>query len=234
MSVLPILASIRQPEASGLPTRQVFEQRDVNCCFSCALASAVEASDPAQPALAPLFHFYFAGGQNSVEMGITISQAMGALLTNGICAFDLYPLQITRANLGQPPDTAAVSDGIARRPIDRSTGDVMWKPLSTALPATIWKRHLAAGYPIVIGLQPNNDYLALNAAQPILASSGGPYAANGHVAAVIGYRDAESAFIVQDSRGTSFGLQGQWFLPYDFCTSPFLVIAYALAPDDFN
>jgi hypothetical protein len=223
-----------QPIAAGLPTRQIFQQADVNCCFSCALASAIEASDPAQLPLSPLFHFFFAGGQNSVEEGVTVSQAAGALLTNGVCAFNRYPLQIKRDNLGIAPSDEAVTDGQARRPMDISAGTLLWKPLSTVLPETVWKRHLAAGYPIVIGIQPNAKYLALDAVNPTLADSGGPYSANGHVAAVIGYNDANREFIVQDSRGPSFGIDGQWFLPYDFCTSPFLVIAFALAPDDFN
>ncbi len=235
MSLLPIVAGVRRPEAVGLPTRRIHDQRDVNCCFSCALASAMEAGDPAMPELAPLFHFHFAGGQSAIVAGLTIDQAHVALLHKGMCASDHHRFPISRPNVSRRPSDDAVEDGFTRRPIDLDAGTLFWKSVSTAAPEGIWKRYLAAGFPIVIGLQPNHDYLTLDAARPVLRSNRPPYSTVSHAAVVIGYSDAESSFVVQDSRyGTAFGLEGQWFLPYDLCSSPFIVIALALCSDDFD
>lgn len=214
----------------ALPTRQILDQGTVNCCLSCALASAMEAADRTSPALAPLFHFYFAGGQSALTAGVTVSQAQGALLQRGICALTRHPYRIAVDNVGRTPDADALTDGARRRPIDADSGTLQWKPMSTAAPGT-WVRMLSAGYPIVITLQTNADYHALTAASPTLRGNAGPYDSTGHASTVIGCRDRDRLFIVQDSRGTAFGAHGQWFLPYDLCTSPFIVLAFALAPD---
>ena len=235
MSLLPIVARQRTPEAVGLPTRQTFDQKAVNCCLSCAIASAMEATDISTPPLAPLFHFHFAGGQNSLSAGLTVSQAQGTLLRKGICAFTAHPFSISPQDVARDPSEEAVSDGFKRRLIDAESGALRWKPVPDIHPEKVWKRYLIAGFPIVIALQPNQEYLGLNADNAVLSNNGGPYSNVGHAAVVIGYSDADDSFIVQDSRaGTAFGIEGQWFLPYKLCTSPFLMMAFSLAPDDFN
>ena len=226
MPLLPIVDRVRQPDSVGLPTRQVRDQKDVNCCFSCALAAAMEAGDASMPALAPLFHFVFAGGQSAVIEGLTPAQARSALLQKGMCALERHPFEISKPNVARQPDAQAVEDGRKRRPIDRSSGTLLWKPAPTN-----WKRYLGNGFPIVIGIQPNADYMGLNAQRPMLKTIAGVDMRAGHAVAVIGYRDLDSCYVVQDSRGPLFGLQGQWFLPYSLATSPFVVLAFVLAAE---
>lgn len=224
MPLLPIVERVRQPDSVGLPARQLFNQKDVNCCFSCALAVAIEAGDATMPALAPLFHFVFAGGQSAVIEGVTPAQARGALLQKGMCALERHPFEISKPNVARQPDAQAVEDGRKRRPIDRASGTLLWKPAGTN-----WKRYLSKGFPVVIGIQPNADYMSLNAQRPTLRNIAGVDTRVGHAVAVIGYRDSGSCYVVQDSRGPLFGLQGQWFLPYTLATSPFVVLAFVLA-----
>lgn len=233
-SLLPMLTGYGQPVEVRLPTRQTHDQRDVNCCVSCAIGAAMEARDPSMPALAPLFHFFFAGGQGAIESGLTIPRAQGALLQRGICALARHSYDIARANVSLRPSVAAVQDGFTRRLLDRSAGTLLWRPVSIATSPTPLLRHLAAGFPVILGLQPNAPYLALKQSNPVLDDSRPPFSSVGHAAAVIGYDGVERVFIVQDSRGLSFGAQGQWFLPYDRCTSPFIVLAFALAPDSLD
>jgi hypothetical protein len=224
---------MRRPSEVALPARQVHDQRDVNCCFSCALSSAVEARDPAMPPLAPLYHFHFAGGARVIREGLTDVQAKLALMQHGICALDRHRFPIAAPNVSKVPDADAVRDGIRRRPMDRQSGTLLWRRVGSTDPSRSWKRILSAGAPIVIGFQTNADYQALNAQRPVLADNRGPYDAVGHAAVILGYRDAMSAFVVQDSRrGTDFGVGGQWFLPYDMATAPFVVMALALASDE--
>jgi hypothetical protein len=231
LSLLPIVSRFTQPQAVGLPSRQIHKQGDVNCCVSCALSTALEAADPAMPPLAPLYHFFFAGGPETIASGLTINQAQGALLRRGMCALDRHPYGIARSNVDQQPDEAAVEDGLGRRPIDPSSGTLLWKPVSILTPQGV-TRQLAAGFPVVLAFQPNEDYLDLKEGRPTLADNGPPYDVVGHAATIIGYSDPDAVFIVQDSRGLSFGITGQWFLPYDLLSSPFAVMAFVLAPND--
>jgi len=217
----------------SLPTRQVHEQGDVNCCFSCALASAVEAGDVSVPPLAPLFHFHLAGGERVVNQGLTLAEARRTLLMSGICAHSEHAFPISPATVGRVPSDAARRDGLLHRPMDAAAGSLLWKPLPIFLTERSWKRCLSAGFPIVIGLRPNSAYLALDASQPTLQTTAGVGEVS-HAAVVIGFRDTAAAFVVQDSRGVTFGVEGQWFLPYALCGSPFLDLAFALAPDDFD
>lgn len=230
MPLLPIVDRVRQPDSVGLPARQLLDQKDINCCFSCALAVAMEAGDATMPPLAPLFHFFFAGGQSAIREGLTPSQARSALLQKGVCALERHPFEIKKENVARQPDGQAVEDGRKRRPIDRSAGTLFWKPISATTP-TAWKRYLAKGFPVVIGIQPNADYMGLTAQRPVLQNISGVDTRLGHAAAVIGYREADSMYVVQDSRGPGFGLKGQWFLPYALATSPFVVLAFAMAPE---
>jgi hypothetical protein len=223
-----VVSDVRRPNRVGLPARQVHEQGAVNCCFSCALSTVMEARDPSMPPLAPLYHFFFANGSSATSLGITIAQAQGALLHKGMCSRRLHDFSIAPAHVALEPSLDAVADGMARRPMDSSSGALLWQPVSTIDPERAWKRRLAAGSPLLIALQPNPAYFALARERPVLANIDGPYDSTGHAVAAIGYADDDSLFVIQDSRGTGFGLDGQWFLPYALATSPFVVTAVAL------
>lgn len=43
-----------------------------------------------------------------------------------------------------------------------------------------------------------------------------------HAVCVIGFLESEKSFVIQDSRGVEFALQGQWLLPYEAVLSPFV------------
>jgi hypothetical protein len=188
----------------------------------------MEAADPAMPRLAPLYHFHFAGGAHAIRLGLTISQAQGTLLQKGICAFALHAHAIEPSTVVRTPSPEAVFDGLRRRPIDLESGSLNWTPISAVAGPIVWKRHLASGRPIVIALQPNAAYRALSSRDPILANNSFPYEPIGHAAAVIGYQDADRVFVVQDSGGIDSALNGQWFLPYELGTSPFITLAYSI------
>lgn len=234
MSLLPILSRVQRSDEVSLPARQIFDQGSVNCCFSCALASAIEARGAAVPPLAPLYHFHFAGGASRIETGLTDTEAKSALIAKGMSAFTHHPFAISTTNVRKVPGDSAVADGPRNKPRDPKSNTLLWKRIRNTDAERSWVRHLRAGAPIVIGLQPNDDYLALNAQRPTLRTNAGPYSRIAHAAVVLGYRDAVSAFVIQDSRrGTDFGVGGQWFLPYSLATSPFVVLAIALSPADF-
>jgi hypothetical protein len=149
-----------------------------------------------------------------------------------MCGLGCHDFSISPANVVREPDADAVRDGLNQRPLDRSTGAARWKRVPMTTPRHTWRRHLAAGFPLLFAFFPNELYFKLSPAQPVLKNNGPPRSGTGHAAAVIGFDDGESAFIVQDSRGTGFGIQGQWFLPYDLATSEFIDQAIVLVSEE--
>src|ERR1035441_9935000 len=55
------------PKSYEIATRPrcVIDQGSLLCCVSCALASAMEATNPYWPAMAPLFHYYVTRFENA-------------------------------------------------------------------------------------------------------------------------------------------------------------------------
>ena len=52
--------------------------------------------------------------------------------------------------------------------------------------------------------------------------------------AVLGYDEDERWFIIQDSRGESFGQGGQWFLSYNRLKTNRIRVAYAIGAPQFG
>jgi C1A family cysteine protease len=86
-----------------------------------------------------------------------------------------------------------------------------------------WKKALLTGKPIVAGI----DLPAAYEKAMVRASTDGGRLGPSHAVAILGYRDSEHAFIVQDSRGPDWFLGGQWWMPYAFAESGFVYRAYS-------
>src|SRR6185437_342623 len=73
--------------------RSVIDQKDLPCCVSCALSSAMEVLDASTPSLSPLFHYYVTrydnGGANS-DGFLNLDDGLGTLSNNGICSRTLH------------------------------------------------------------------------------------------------------------------------------------------------
>ena len=213
-----------------LPARAQRDQAEVNCCLSCAIGACLEAMLPTSPVLSALYHFHFAGGTSSVRTGIQESAAKAALLSRGICRLGLHPFTITTPNVSLVPDSVAVHDGQGRRPIDRDTGELICEPVPLSNSQLQWRSRLRSGIPLVAIIAPNPSYRNDVATTGHLGDASGPLESILHAVAVIGYSDAEDSFLIQDSRGNSFGpLGGQWWLPYNLARTPFLVSAMCFA-----
>jgi hypothetical protein len=213
-----------------LPARRFYDQGTrINCCLSCALATCLEARYPSYPALAPLFHYYWARPSRARFDAVTISNAFLASQLRGFCKLVLHDHAFTEQGATMLPTDDAMRDGESRRMgVDPDTGEVLavWLPSSDPLPW--WKRALSLGYPILLGIVPDDAYWALRNGLERWRAPGPAAPGAKHAVAVLGYDDAESAFIVQDSRGQEFGRGGQWFFDYDGLDSPLVYAAYGI------
>lgn len=212
--------------------RGVVNQADVPCCVSCAFATALESLQPGFAQLAPLFHYYFTRTGRmrlpSTAMSDTsLLEAAQTLALEGICVFDLHEYESTVGNAAIAPTSAARTDGQARRlPFNAAIGVPRFRRLSDVSREVEWKKALLTGKPIVAGFAVVDGYGPAMRRLDMPAKQTG----TGHAVAVLGYRDSERAFIVQDSRGEDFALGGQWWMSYAFASSAFVQEAYCIGP----
>jgi hypothetical protein len=218
--------------AGALPTdvrlggaRAIANQQKLECCVSCALATCLEVLRPSSPRLSPLFHYYmtFAPSVPNPDTGMSLEQGLGTVASTGVSSEILHSVLFDLAGVQTKPSAAAIADGETRRlPFNQSLERPQWVPISlNSDPVNSIKRQLAAGFPILAGIHITTTYGAN------ILEVAGTRTNKRHAVALLGYSDAQTAFIVQDSRGPEFALGGQWWLKYQMlvCPEPVLISA---------
>ena len=227
-----IAANAKSYQIASLP-RTVFDQRDVLCCVSCALASAMETINPAWPELSPLFHYHVTRYENAgadADGSLLLESGVATLGMQGICRQDLHAFAFDAGGAAAAPSPTAYDDastrvlrrsGIRSRTLlltGTSIAAEMREQLDQDRPVVAAFR-LPAGYPDSF-LNPQIQW----------DDSTAPLAANGHCALIFGYNDFRRAFHIQDSRGRDRFDAGCWWLGYDVVDSRILQNAYSLLP----
>lgn len=198
-----------------LPARAIRDQGGtVNCCTSCALSACLEALHPDFPELSPMFHFRMSGGQVG-SRGLTEEAALIGAWRDGFCSQSLHRVEISEQGLTAQVSSTAIDDGRKRR-LRNPRGRPLWR--ATGAPDRVhrWKRSLDDGLPVflIIATDPGYWQLATPSVSAWEPATAPPRASGDHAVAVLGYDDDRGHFIVQDSRGSGFGVGGQWFLSY--------------------
>ena len=80
---------------------------------------------------------------------------------------------------------------------------------------------LASGYPFVLGFTVYQSFESDTVAQTGHAPMPGPneQTIGGHAVLAVGYDDSQNWFIIRNSWGTGWGMQGYFTLPYDYLTN---------------
>jgi hypothetical protein len=238
MGAIPLLDLPLTSEDIRLPARQFFIQGHVNACFSCALATCLEVQRQSTPALSALFHFFNVSKQwpNAADEGMPIDVGYSRFKEQGICDFALHSFSISLENLDDSlrPSPMAYQNALARRPRQNDQGQNPWRPLGTGIAAELrWKAALSRKQPILLIFHTNESYWRMNnsgrnTVEDTWATSDADSDSESHAAAILGTSEAKAAFIVQDSRGPTFGRGGQWYLKYDLTLGSGISGAYAL------
>jgi hypothetical protein len=214
------------PPTVHLPPRGIVDQKDLDCCVSCGLAACAEILY-GEPPLAPLYHYYTVRG--GVLAGMTVEEGGAALARDGICHLPLHPAAYTAEGAAIAPSADAFTDAarLLESRIRASTS--LFGPLEPLIDPqreVQWKRTLTEGRPLLIEFELTPPYgPTMRRLQPTGDGTG-----RLHAVVVIGYEDAQQAFIVQDSRGPGFAIGGQWWLPYDVALTRLVRQAFALRP----
>ncbi len=205
----------------------IFDQGRIGSCTANAISGAfqfAEMKEQQAQAFMPsrLFIYY-----NERAMEGTVGQDSGAQIRDGIK---------TVAQQGVCPESEWTYDPspfppnpkLTQKPTDQCYADAAQHTVKAyqriVQNLTIMKGCLAAGYPFVLGFTVYESFESPQVAQTGQAPMPGPNEAviGGHAVMAVGYDDAQQRFIVRNSWGTGWGMQGYFTMPYLYLSQPSL------------
>ena len=193
----------------------VYDQGHLGSCTANSIAAAFEFDEMKQnlpQVFVPsrLFIYYnerVIEGDVTCDNGAQIRDGMKSIGTQGVCPEDMWPYDITRFT-DQPPancyQAALQNKAIVYQRVVRDLNQM--------------KGCLASGYPFVFGFTVYESFESQTVAQSGHAPMPAPSekALGGHAVLAVGYDDAQQWFIVRNSWGTNWGMQGYFTLPYNY------------------
>ena len=196
----------------------VYDQGQLGSCTANAIAGAIQFEQMKQNLAqiftpSRLFIYYnertMEGTVNS-DSGAQIRDGMKSIGSQGDCPEDMWPYII--ANFAEKSPDACYQTALQHKAIlyQRVVRDLIQM-----------KGCLASGYPFVFGFTVYESFESQQVAQSGHAPmpQHGEKVLGGHAVMAVGYDDANQWFIVRNSWGTSWGMQGYFTLPYTYFTS---------------
>jgi len=211
-------------------SRAIVDQASLQCCVSCALASATETAHPGWPQLAPMFHYHSAKYDRSVTASdgrMSLVDGLETLISHGVCAQSLHPAPYTAPGWSTKPSTAAYADGRTRRLVSQpfSRG---YLAIGHASRVVGIRERLRKNRPVLIGFTLPRDYkTSVPDAAHFWDDASVPLSANGHCVLVFGYDDVKQALRVQDSQGSGLFDGGCWWMGYTVADSAIVAAAFS-------
>jgi C1A family cysteine protease len=197
----------------------VYDQGQLGSCTGNGIAAALQFDRMKQkltPNFIPsrLFIYY-----NERVIEHTVASDSGAQIRDGIksvgqqgdCPETEWPYNI--ANFAQKPPAKCYTDALKYKAVQYQ---------SVLQNVNQMKGCLASGYPFVFGFTVYDSFESQPVAQtgvvPMPASA--EKVLGGHCVVAVGYDDAQQRFIVRNSWGTGWGMQGYCTMPYAYLTDP--------------
>jgi C1A family cysteine protease len=195
----------------------VYDQGQLGSCTANAIVAAVDFERNKQgfPLLFPsrLFVYYNERAKEHTvnsDAGARIRDGIKSVGTQGAPPEALWPYDIAKFEL-RPPDSA-----YAKAKLDRA---ISYLRLNQQVVSQL-KGCLAAGYPFVFGITVyesfEGDQVAQTGMVPMPSLS--EKVLGGHAIMAVGYDDAKQCFIVRNSWGTKWGIEGYCMFPYAYLT----------------
>ena len=198
----------------------VYDQGQLGSCTANSIAGAIACDQRKQGVKeftpSRLFIYY-----NERAMEGTVRQDAGAQIRDGVKSV---------ATLGAPPETDWPYDigKFAQKPPKQAYTDAKSDLVTTyarvTQDLTQMRGCLAEGYPFVFGFTVYESFesqaVAKTGEMPMPKT--GEKVVGGHAVVAAGYRDDQRVFIVRNSWGSAWGLNGYFLMPYEYLISPHL------------
>ena len=213
----PIVALTALPPSVDLRPHcpAIYDQGQLGSCTANGIGAALQFDRMKQhltPNFIPsrLFIYY-----NERVMEHTVNSDSGAQIRDGIksvakqgdCPESEWPYDI--ANFAEKPPARCYRDALKDRALS-------YQRLTQSI--NQMKGCLASGYPFVFGFTVYDSFessqVAQNGAVPM--PHPGEQVLGGHCVAAVGYDDAHQRFIVRNSWGSAWGIQGYCTMPYAY------------------
>jgi len=213
---LPVLAALPPSVDLRAACPKVYDQGQLGSCTANAIAAAFEF-DLAKQALADfmpsrLFIYYNERrieGTVDSDSGAMIRDGIKSVSKQGVCAEDTWPYDI--AKFADEPGGQAYAQARGHRVLSYQRIPQVLNQMRGCL---------AHGYPFVFGFQVYESFESKEVAQTGVAPLPGTteQALGGHAVLCVGYDDASARFLVRNSWGTGWGMDGYFTLPYTYLT----------------
>ena len=223
MYAAPMETLAALPPSADLRPRcpPVYDQGQLGACTGNAIAAAVQF-DRQKQQLAPdfvpsrLFIYYnerVIEGTVGTDSGGQIRDGIKSVAQQGVPPETDWPYDIGQFSV--KPPAAAFADAMQDKAVAYSR---LVQSLSQM------KGCLASGYPFVFGFTVYESFESQQVAQTGVAPMPAPSesAVGGHAVMAVGYDDATQRFIVRNSWGAGWGMNGYFTIPYTYVSDPHL------------
>ncbi len=195
----------------------VYDQGQLGSCTANAIAGAIEFEQRKQNILrfAPsrLFIYYnerAMEGTTGSDSGAMLRDGMRCINVKGACSETLWPYNESEV-LNQPPQ-GCYQAALIHRSLHYAH-----------VPQTVeyMKTCLAAGFPFVFGFSVFDSFESNQVAQTGIVPMPDPSESmiGGHAVLAVGYDETTQRFLVRNSWGPSWGINGYFTIPYAYLSS---------------
>lgn len=201
---------------SHCPT--VYDQGDLGSCTANAICGAIEYCQLKQKlnVFIPsrLFVYYqerVIEGTVDSDAGAMIRDGIKAVNNVGVCPESVWPYNVN--DFAEKPAAAAYQSATCHKVM-------AYQRLNQTI--TEMKQCLASGFPFTFGFTVYDSFESDAVARDGLLPMPGPNdtVLGGHAVLAVGYDDTQKHIIVRNSWGCGWGLQGYFYMPYEYISNP--------------
>lgn len=225
-TTLPASVDLRTGTPGFMPC---YDQGQIGSCTANAIAGAVEFGLRKEklPDFVPsrLFIYYnerVMEGTVGTDSGAQIRDGIKSVATQGVPPESEWPYDAVPADAnGQFPAGSAE----ATKPPAQVYEDALKNKVTSyqRVPQDLAhiKGSLAQGYPVVFGFTVYSSFESQQVASTgvVPMPAAGEQVLGGHAVVAVGYDDSASRFIVRNSWGTAWGMDGFFTMPYEYLTN---------------
>jgi C1A family cysteine protease len=230
------LYAVPPPTAQALPSSvdlrsgcpPVYDQGQLGSCTGNAIAGAIEFEQIKQklPAFTPsrLFIYYnerVIEHDVPLDHGAQIRDGIKSVATQGVCPETSWPYSDENKDPDPCPECPYAKKPSDSCYVEAKKHTVKLYQRLTPVVNTL-KGCLASGYPFVFGFTVYASFesqaVASTGIVPMPAS--GEQVVGGHAVLAVGYDDSKQQFIVRNSWGAGWGIQGYFMMPYAYLADP--------------